>query len=199
MAFIVRSIALLAIFSVELGAVYAVLHPHVSPEYKAYYIDKSTVDWRTPHYSATPEEGIAFGREGWPDFVSATSGISQREEWGRWTDASLSPSPSIFFSRTINGPVCLVLMLEPSQAELGKNLQVIWGDESKAITLSEPGFHQYRLQFEGSSPANRLSFRFAAPVPRNRDVLKMSTDGRRLGIGLAWLQIHPGSCPLPLS
>ena len=101
---VVRWLVVVLLLGVELTAVYAVLHPKVSPEYKAYYIDRTTSDWRPPHYRASPDQGIAFLREGWPDFVSSTAGFSRFEEWGRWTDYDVYPTPSIHSSLPSRDP-----------------------------------------------------------------------------------------------
>ncbi len=34
------------------------LHPKVSDEYRRYYINRETIDWRPPHYPATVEQHL---------------------------------------------------------------------------------------------------------------------------------------------
>src|ERR1700761_550832 len=115
-----RIAAVVGLLSLELYAVYAVLHPRVSPEYRAYYIDRVTDDWNPPHYAATPESGIVFGKEGWPDFVRSSVGFSHREDWGRWTDSGLQRTPALRMTREFSGPLCIQLTAHPSLAEQGR-------------------------------------------------------------------------------
>jgi Domain of unknown function (DUF7024) len=194
MQFIARIFVVIALLAVELAAVYAVLHPHVTPEYRAYYINQTTTDWKSIHYRASLEDGITFNRPGWPEFVASTSGISSQEADGRWTDAGLQPVARIQFDSMVSGPVCLAMSVMPSAAELGKDVVVGWGNENKEIQLAKPGFSEYQLGFEGNTPADALTFKFEGSVPRNNDVFKESLDHRRLGIKLSSLSISPGAC-----
>ncbi len=194
MRFLLRVFVVITLLTIELASVYAVLNPHITPEYRAYYIDQKTTDWQNIHYRASLEEGIAFSRPGWPEFVSSTKGVSFREDWGRWTDAALTPVASIQFKDAIKGPVCVDIRAQSSPTEIGKSVEVRLGDESKTMVFTAPGLEEKRLDFEAHTPTNVLSFQFPTPIPRISDVYKQSLDRRRLGVGFESLQIFQGHC-----
>lgn len=194
---VLRLLALVVVLAVELYAVYAVLHPRVSPEYRSYYIEHSTLDWNPPHYAATPEEGIVFERPGWPDFVRNGFGFSYREGGGRWTDATVLASPRIWMSRQFSGPLCIELVLRPSPAELGHRLEVAFGSNVRQLELSNREFYTYRISFENAQPADTLQFRFDGPVPLANDTRPTGEMPRRQGVQLSTLKILPGRCSQP--
>ncbi len=192
-----RILVLLALLSVELYAVYAVLHPHVSADYRAYYIDRTASDWNPPHYPAAPEQGIVFSRPGWPEFVRNGSGFSFREQDGRWTDAEVAKVPTIFMNEQFSGPLCVELTLIPAPAERGHKLQVALGSNVGEIALSNPGWATYYVNFHDATPADTLQFRFDGRVPRMEDVAPGTRDWRRLGIDVSSLRIFHSACSEP--
>jgi hypothetical protein len=191
-AIVITGIVML--LAIELCAAYAVLHPHMSAEYRAYYIDRTTNDWVPRHYPATPESGIVFGKPGWPGFVESTYGFSTQEDWGRWTDSNLADSAKIVFARQFSGPLCIEMVAHPSVAELHKQLTVTFGKRSQQVALSSPDLVTYRLSFDDAAPANTLEFHFENKVPRNDEVFRESPDPRGLGLALVSLKILPHAC-----
>ncbi|HEY1731764.1 MAG TPA: hypothetical protein VGG15_08435 [Terriglobales bacterium] len=191
---IIKIAAILSLLSVELYALYAVLHPRVSPEYRAFFIDRSTVEWNPPRYHASPEQGIDFMREGWPDFVSGVYGFSSFEPWGRWSDANLLASPRIVLNRQFSGSLCIEMVAQPAYTEYGKQVQVAFGQNISDITLSDSDFATYSLNFPDASPADTLEFHFPNKIARLNDVVRASADARRLGIRLRSLRILPHQC-----
>jgi hypothetical protein len=190
----VQILAILLLLSVELYALYAVLHPHVSSDYRAFFIDRSTNEWNPHHYHATPEQGIDFMRDGWPDFVDGAYGFSSFEPWGRWSDADLLASPRIVLNRKFSGPLCIEMVAQPAYTEQGKQVQVAFGQNVSDITLSDSDFATYSLNFPDASPADTLEFHFPNKIPRLNDIARASTDARRLGIRLKSLRILSQQC-----
>ena len=191
---LLRIIVVVVVLSLELYAVYAVLHPRVSPEYRAYYIDHTTRDWHVPRYAATPEEGIAFGKEGWPSFVDSAEGFSTPEDWGRWTDAELVPRAKIAMNQQFSGPLCLEFAAHPAGPEIGQKLAVALGPNVREVALSQPNYAVYHVSFDRAQPSHTLEFRLSKIPPPNSEIFRGSPDGRRLGIALFWLKILPGTC-----
>lgn len=189
-----RILVVAALISLEIFALYAALHPRVSAEYRAYYIDHTSIDWKPPHYPATPESGIDLTKPGWPDFVSQAYGFSFRDDQGRWTDAALQASPTIVMNHYFRGPVCIELAARPSVAELGRKVEVVLGQNSSAITLSNPDFVRYDIDLDSVQPANTLQFHFFGRVPRAKDVTPGNPDERRLGIAISSIRILPAHC-----
>jgi len=189
-----RALILVGILSVELYSGYAVLHPRVSPNYRAYYIDRKTDDWEPPHYSATPEQGIVFARSGWPQFVRNSSGFADPGSDGRWTDADRAQVPTLFMNQSFQGPLCIEMKLQPSPAERGHRIQIALGPEARDLWLSDPAPAEYRVSFDPIQPANALQFRFDGPIPRVEDVTPGIHDSRRLGLQIFTLRILSLSC-----
>ena len=188
-----RILVVIALLGVNLASLYAVLHPHTSPQYKAYYIDKSTQDWAPDRYSATPEEGMKFAKPGLPTFVESTRGLSVREAWGRWTDLSLG-EPAIKFRQAFSGPICVVITAYPSEAESGKQVVVAFGAQSQSLHLTAPDFADYYVNFVLTQPANTLEFHFPDGVRRNNDADPASRDIRRLGLAISSIRLSQTSC-----
>ncbi len=191
---LLRILVVAALISLQIFTLYAVLHPRVSADYRAYYIDHTSVDWKPPHYAATPESGIDFTRPGWPDFVSQAYGFSFHDDWGRWTDAVLQASPTIVMNHYFSGPTCIEIVARPSVAETGRRVEVAFGQSSGAITLSNPDFARYDINLDNVQPTGTLQFRFFGRVPRAADVSPGSTDERRLGIAISSIRILPSHC-----
>src|ERR1700676_1730791 len=96
------------------------LNPRVSEEYRAYYIERITMEWKPVRYAARLEDGIAFSAPGLPVFVRNLSGFSFREGWGRWTDANHGPTARIVFADSLDGSVCLDLKARPANSMKGQ-------------------------------------------------------------------------------
>ncbi len=190
----IRSIVVILLLSLELYALYAVLRPRVSAEYRAYYIDHVTSDWHEPRYLATPQQGISFGKEGWPMFVESSEGFAMPEGWGRWTDAALTPTAKIKMNTKFSGPLCIQFAAHPSDPELGQTLQLALGDNVADIKLSQSDYAVYQANFDHANPADTLTFDLSTVPPPINDLYPTSADGRRLGLALFWLKILPGTC-----
>jgi hypothetical protein len=183
-------IALAALASIHLAALSALLNPRVSREYKAYYIDKTSLDWHVQHYHSTPEEGIEFSRPGWPDFVEYSFGISKPENFGRWTDTRLGLRAGFEFNRSFNGTVCVVLNAVPSDAMRDRHVTLAFGDHEKDIFFGQDHISRpYVIEFALSSSAERLELRFPAPLPR-----ASQANRRQVGVGLQTMRIFSEPC-----
>jgi phosphoglycerol transferase len=189
-----RVLVVILLLAIEFYAVYLVLHPRVSPEYRAYYIEHTTRDWNPNRYQATPEDGIDFTKSGLPTFVRYTVGFSFPEARGRWTDATLSPSAQILLDRKISGPNCLEITAKPSYAERGKSVQVAWGHEVQTLVFSSDDYTAYRVSFANPVSTDTVGFRFPGKVPSPKELYPPSRDERRLGMSLLRLRILPGPC-----
>lgn len=183
--------ALLAAFYAVVG--YLILSPQVSAEYRAYYIERSTTDWRPVRYEGTLEEGFDFSRPGYPSFVRAAAGISVREEWGRWTDARLLPGARIVFSHAFSGKACVSLKTRPAGRQVGESVVLRFdGQEARLVTADESA-KWYQVQFHLDRPSDTLEIVPSEPAqPREWD--PSNRDPRKLGLALYRLVVVPGQC-----
>jgi hypothetical protein len=182
--------ALIALVSLHLAAFSALLHPKVSREYRSYYMDQTSQDWRVKHYLSTPEEGIDLSKPGWPDFVAYSFGISRSDNLGGWTDTRRGPKAGFEFNQSFSGPVCVVFDATPSKALLERRIVVAFGDQRSEIHFGrDESLQRYAVEFESPRPTTRLELLFPKQLPRVGH-----TDSRQLGIGLTKIRLFPQSC-----
>jgi hypothetical protein len=193
---LLRWLIIAALLCIYAGTLFAVLHPKVSPGYRAYYMDRSSSDWNPEHYPGTPEKGIEFSRVGLPEWVESTHGLSFRDQWGRWTDTTVGPVPGLTFARSFNGPVCVQFVATAVPA-VGKTFTLKLGDQSQMVQVIPKVFGEYQVELEPVRPASRLDFVLPPQLPREADVDSHSSDMRRLGLELTSLRILSGPCTSP--
>src|SRR5271167_671733 len=192
---LLRWLVITGLACVYLMALFAMLHPKVSPAYKSYYIDRTSSDWNPAHYAGTPEQGMSFSHRGLPVWVDSTYGLSFRDDRGRWTDSDVAKTPGLAFTRSFNGPLCLEFTASPAPALIGKTFAVQMGNETNPLQVIPQDIAEYRVQFTQLQEADRLSFLLPERLPRESEVDHRSGDTRRLGLALATLRILPGNCP----
>jgi len=185
----VCSVALLFVLSgLYLVVAYVVCTPKLSPEYKAYYLERTSLDWKNgPRYAAQPEQGMLFGKEGLPGFVRYIYGFSGHQSWGRWTDGEFGQKAGIVLEHGLRGSVCLNVRVLPATSQLNKEVTVVFGDQAKKVVFSNREFEDYFVDFFEPNPADVIEFNFSDMPPE-------IPDGRRLGLGMAYLRLFRESC-----
>jgi phosphoglycerol transferase len=170
------------------------LNPRVSEEYRAYYIERISGEWRPVRYAATLEDGITFSAPGLPVFVRHMSGFSFREGWGRWTDANRGATARIVLADGLTGSVCLDLKARPANSMKGKVIKVTFGEQQEEIIPQGSDYSDYFLEFFEARPAETLEFRFPGIVPPENTVDRSNSDTRRLGLAMVNLRLFRGKC-----
>src|SRR5271165_2893206 len=122
----------------------AVFHPHVSPEYRAFFIDRTSTDYSPAHYDVPPEEGMTFKRPGLPQWVSGTHGLSLRDDWGRWTDGDLGSVAGLTFSRGFSGDLCVDAAIRAIPWMVGDTIILRMGNQEKQIQIRGTDLTEYR-------------------------------------------------------
>ena len=178
------------IMAIYVGVFVALLHPHVSEAYMAYYIERTSTDWkdRFLHYPASPEQGVIFSKAGFPSWVDHTYGLSYREDWGRWTDANLGHAAGLVLAREFNGPTCLHVTSRPAPSLVNKAVAIRFGKQTEPLRFTSRDFAQYHVDFSSPEKADRVEFLLPDVDPASR------ADSRRLGMGLVSLSISGGTC-----
>ena len=133
---------------------------------------------------ATLAGGITFNREGYPDFVAGSTGISVPESWGRWTDG---PRATIEFARPL--PATFTLTITAAQR----------GDKPISVTVGQTrtDVHFGRIwEFKSVSvpvvtDGTIKVISFDIPEPKSPKDLGEGDDSRRLGIALVSLKVGP--------
>lgn len=193
----VQWIAIVVLLGVYAAAGWAVLHPHVSPEYRAYFIDHVSIEYHPPHYDSPPEQGMVFSRIGLPNWVLMTHGFSFREDWGRWTDGNLAPTAGLTLAQGLEGDRCVDLTARAVPWIVGQPVEVKLGSEERSFHIAGGGLSDYQLQFNHLSGAKELDFALPPHLPTMKERVPASTDSRRLGIIISTLRLTPGECSAP--
>jgi hypothetical protein len=185
---------IVALVGVYVAALYAVLHPKVSPEYRAFFIDRTSTDYLPAKYPSTPESGMMFSRPGLPQWVSGTHGLSVREGLGRWTDEDMGDSAGLTFNQDFSGDVCVEASFGAASWLVGDTILLRMGDQEKPLQIKAADLTDYRVQLSSLHQAKDLNFILPPRLPSVIQEQHNSQDLRRLGISLMSLKLSSGQC-----
>ena len=137
-------------------------------------------------YTSTLAEGIDFRRNGYPNFIARVDGLSNREDWGRWSDDNLGPI-QLKFSQAL-----------PDRFIVALTARAIGPNESKPVTVKVGKSHQtfsvgyepktFYLEFNNMEHSDCIELFAPQPVSA-RQINPGGNDYRILGIGLVSLKI----------
>jgi phosphoglycerol transferase len=145
------------------------------------------VDETGVRYHASLSDGISFSRTGTPDFLTALEGLSGVEPWGRWSDASRSPSIRLRFSQPLPVHFILHLRAQGFGPNVGHPAQVTVDGEIQTFSPTTVAA-DYALSFSNPQGSNLISITPAKPTSPND--LGISTDTRKIGLGVERLWIE---------
>ena len=183
-------VVLLAVYVATLAAI---LHPHVSSAYRAYFIDRTTKDYDPTHYDSTPEQGMTFQHIGLPQWVDTVYGFGAREDGGRWTDSNLGTTAGLNFNRSFAGELCLDFTAHAVAWMAGQSIRFRMDHQEQSLRIETEAPTDYRLQFTDLQGAHQLQFM----LPKMPTVVERrhgAEDPRRLGINISTLRLIPGKC-----
>lgn len=141
-----------------------------------------------PRYASTLAEGIDFRKPGYPNFLVEVTGVSGHEPWGRWTDATLSPTATFKFSKPLPKNFTLELQASAFGPNVNTPSTIRAGKIEHQIVPKDGSQQDYKLEFKGVT-ASTLEIIPAKPTaPKDIKDLK-NPDPRKLGIGLITLKI----------
>lgn len=137
-------------------------------------------------YAANVTEGFKFSTPGYPNFLSALTGLSHHEDWGRWSDGDVV---TLQFTKPLPTHFTLELVARAFGPNVGTPVVVKAGAVEQRFTSPDDGNQAHSLEFKLDAPTDRLEFHI--PKPTSPAELNGSPDPRRLGIGLVNLRITP--------
>lgn len=141
-------------------------------------------------YAATLAEGIDFAREGLPDFLANVSGLSAKESWGRWSDATTVPAVTFTFKQPLPSKFTVVFSALCTKENENVPIRVLAGAAEKSVTLAKSNtMQQCEISFDLKEPTTTLVFSPAKTSSPKE--LGESEDLRHLAIGFAKLSIEP--------
>ncbi|MCX7714941.1 MAG: hypothetical protein N2171_04360 [Clostridia bacterium] len=147
---------------------------------------KPVISTLLPQYTATLAEGIDFTKEGYPEFLSDVSGMSDREPWGRWTDANLSPTAKFVFKNPLPRKFTLELKVVAFGPNIGQPVKVIAGGIENIFTVKEAHEEVFHLLFNNVS-GNTIEI--IPPIPTVPKEIGANQDIRKLGVGIVYMKI----------
>ncbi len=141
-------------------------------------------------YQATLAEGIDFKKDGYPAFIKEVEGISNYEQWGRWSDADAGgPVVRFTFKEKLPEAFKLVVTANVFGPNEGKPIEVKAGQVSQKFIIknaSEP--NSYTINFQ---KVNGNTLEFTPPSPTSPASLDKETpDVRKLGIAFIAIKIQ---------
>jgi hypothetical protein len=142
-------------------------------------------------YEATLEEGINFKKPSYPTFLKFVGGLSQHENWGRWTDANQGKAVLLGFKDSLPNRFSLELVVKSHPSNVGKATLIRVGQQEKIININDNNTH-FSLDFETDGNIDLVEI-----IPPNfatQNLLSSAAqDPRRIGIGLVELKIKTKS------
>jgi hypothetical protein len=128
--------------------------------------------------------GIDFRERRLPEFVSYTSGITQSEGWGRWTDSNQGP---IIIGLREALPNSFVLKINATAFGPNgeKDTLIKIGDQSRLVRISSGEPKLYELSFNNVGTSSTILIVPATPSSPS------PSDPRKLGIGLVSISFQP--------
>jgi phosphoglycerol transferase len=145
-----------------------------------------------PRYESSLAEGIDFKKPGYPSFLAEVSGMSGREDWGRWTDG---PVAKFRFKQPLPGKFTLLINAGAIGPNFGKPILVRAGKVERKFTAKNPaattppGVATFALSFDGVDGTDTIEI--VPPKPtRPKDMDPKSDDERMLGVGMVSLKLQ---------
>jgi phosphoglycerol transferase len=138
-------------------------------------------------YPATLSEGIVFKRDGYPDFLDNIEGISNKEKWGRWSDARLNPTVVFKFNNKLPKNFILELEVGAYGPNINRNVKVKIGDKIEEFKIINANPRKYTLKF---MDINSSTIEIIPPKPTSPASINQSGDERKLGLSFVKLSIR---------
>jgi phosphoglycerol transferase len=149
----------------------------------------SAVDQLAPRYESTLAEGIDFRKPGYPNFLIEVAGVSNLEEWGRWTDAVAAPQIKLRFNKPLPKKFVLELQANAFGPNEGKPTRIRAGNIERVVTIKNvPSYAVYTAEFDDVVSVDTIEIFPPNPV-LPKEVDPASKDERKLGLGLVSLKI----------
>ena len=163
---------------------------NVSERYRAYYIERTLSDWK--EYSSNDDAGFIL--KGFPK-LKEIHGLSRKEEWGRWSDAGVLPSVRFVFAEDLPDIFTLELEAIAFAPNIDKPLTIRIGSKTRTVSIPDGSFTvSVNVNLEGEKCD---TIEFIPPAPTSPKELRLSNDGRKLGIGFIRMCIAEAEGHIP--
>ena len=116
------------------------------------------------HLRQRPPLLLNFKKPGYPDFITEVTGVSGREDWGRWTDGATA---TFKFKDPLPKKFTLLVEAGAIGDNLGKPIKFRVGSVEKECVFKGDPFKGSRiatLHFNSEEPGNTLIATIPAPM-----------------------------------
>lgn len=158
------------------------------------YLNEIDLNFDSGLYDSSLSDGIDFSHPSYPRYLKYVSGLSHREDWGRWTDSNLGEEAYFGFIKPLPKKFILEIKAIPFGPNISKPTIIKVGTEEKTIIVDGKQTTFY-LEFENFVDADAIQIK--APSSKLKSPLLHSHDARNLGVGLIYLKIKDSN-KLPL-
>lgn len=139
----------------------------------------------TDHYNPFKsflKRGIEFNLESIPYFVARYTGIGDKENWGRWSDANTTPIVTIEMLKPLPKNFVLLIQAKGFDQNIGVPTKIRIGNIEKEIVLTGE-LKSYSVPFSLPAESSKIEIIPPRPISPN-EVDSKNQDFRKLGIGL---------------
>ncbi|KUY94671.1 MULTISPECIES: hypothetical protein [unclassified Burkholderia] len=150
------------------------------------------VDKLGPRNNNSLSEGIDLTQTSFPRFLENVRGLSMREDWGRWSDASVFPGVELTFVQPLPARFTLHVRMQGYGPNIGKPSSIVIGQQTETVI---PGaeIREFALRFDNPTAARAIWIQPA--LPRSPQQSGTGNDGRLLGVGIQKIWITTGDAP----
>lgn len=127
--------------------------------------------------------GITFNQDKFSYFILKDSGFSNKEDWGRWSDANNAKLITLELLKPLPKKFNLIITAKAFSQNIGLPTIIKIGSIQKEIILGQD-LKEYSIPFELSGKTTKIEIIPPRPVSP-REVDSSNSDTRRLGIGIA--------------
>ncbi len=143
-------------------------------------------DQMAPKYEASLAEGIDFKKPGYPSFLAEVSGVSGKEDFGRWSDGAVA---RFRFKQLLPSKFAVLITAGAFGPNLGKPVIIRVGKAEKEFVVKTAEPVEYSVNFEGINGVDTIEVVSQKPT-RPKDIDPKNDDSRLLGVALVQLRIQ---------
>jgi phosphoglycerol transferase len=145
------------------------------------------VDHYGLRYHAEITSPLEFNSKNYPDYIQEISGLSQIEDWGRWSDANVKSFVRIVYSNNLPKRFRLLIKLQSFDPTKSKLLKVVIADQIYYVNL-KPGKSDYEINVNINS-SDTKAIDFIPPDPVAPSDSGYGTDNRKISVGFIRIQL----------
>jgi hypothetical protein len=151
-------------------------------------IDEENLFSELQSYEAPLGQTVHLNKPGLPSFMVIATGLSFREDWGRWSDANLSPAVTFVFKEDLPREFTFEMTVIGFGPNSGKDMLVSVGSSNHKVRIPSD-LQTILVNIEGPNTVNSISI--MPPYPTSPAELLLGGDNREIGIGISSFRIIP--------